>query len=63
MHKSVHVRNVTYMYLIHADQMQEGEKIGEKKKVKKRKEKEKGDEIGMSGVGGLWALVSFLSTR
>lgn len=30
---------VTYMYLtgIHADQMQEGEKIGEKKKGKKRK--------------------------
>lgn len=44
------------MYIVHADQMKEGEKIGEKKK---RKEKEKVDEIGMSGVGGLWALVSF----
>lgn len=38
------------MYIVHADQMQEGEKIGEKKKV---------DEIVLSGVGGLEALVSF----
>lgn len=44
------------MYIVHADQMKEGEKIGERKKSK---EKEKVDEIGMSGVGGLWALVSF----
>lgn len=42
------------MYLIHADQMQEGEKIGEKKKV---------DEIVLSGVGGLWALVSFFNEK
>lgn len=34
--------------------MQEGEKIGEKKKV---------DEIVLSGVGGLWALVSFFLSR
>lgn len=39
------------MYLIHADQ----EKIGEKKKERKGKV----DEIVLSGVGGLWALVSF----
>lgn len=39
------------MYIVHADQMKEGEKIGEKKK--ERKGKEKVDEIGMSGVGGL----------
>lgn len=32
------------MYLIHADQMKEGEKIGEKKREGKRKV----DEIGMS---------------
>lgn len=25
------------MYIVHADQMKEGEKIGEKKKVKKKK--------------------------
>lgn len=55
LHKSVHVRNVTYMYIIHADQ----EKIGEKKK----KRKEKVDEIGMSGVGGLGALVFFFLLR
>lgn len=42
------------MYLIHADQMKEGEKIGEKRKV---------DEIGMSGVGGLGALVAFFLLR
>lgn len=42
------------MYLIHADQMTEGEKIGEKKKV---------DEIVLSGVGGLWALVSFFNGK
>lgn len=48
------------MYIVHADQMKEGGKIGEKKE---RKEKEKVDEIVLGGVGGLWALVSFLSTR
>lgn len=34
------------MYLIHADQMKEGEKIGEKKKGKKRRKKV--DEIVLS---------------
>lgn len=45
------------MYIVHADQMKEGEKIGEKKKERKV------DEIGMSGVGGLGALVSFFLPR
>jgi len=38
------------MYIVHADQMKEGEKIGEKK----RKEKEKVDEIGMSAEWRWW---------
>lgn len=38
------------MYIVHADQMKER---GKNWREKKRKEKEKVDEIGMSGVGGL----------
>lgn len=34
-----------------------------RKKKRKEKKKEKVDEMVLSGVGGLWALVSFLSTR
>lgn len=43
------------MYIVHADQMKERGKNWREKKEKKRKV----DEIGMSGVGRLGALVSF----
>lgn len=47
------------MYIVHADQMKEGEKIGEKKKRKKRKGKV--DEIGMSAEWRWWVVgVGFL---